>query len=130
MFKGNPGEPLVEETTFGWVVHGGDEYTSDGVCMYLREVNDYEKLYSLDVLGVEDRGENDQFDVLRDFKENIARRDDGRYEVNFPWIPGVELSSTNEVLSRKRLQNVEWRLSKNENLREKLTSLKSNCRWA
>ena len=40
--------------------------------MYLREVNDYEKLYSLDVLGVEDRGENDQFDVLRDFKENIA----------------------------------------------------------
>ena len=23
VFKGNPGEPLVEETTFGWVVHGG-----------------------------------------------------------------------------------------------------------
>ena len=46
----------MEETTFGWVIHGGDEYTSDGVCMYLREVNDYEKLYSLDVLGVEDRG--------------------------------------------------------------------------
>ena len=118
MFKGNPGEPLVEETTFGWIVHGGDEYTSDGVCMYLREVNDYEKLYSLDVLGVEDRGENDQFDVMRDFKENITRRDDGRYEVNFPWIPRVELTSTNEVLSRKRLQKVERRLSKNENLRE------------
>ena len=70
VFKGNPGEPLVEETTFGWVVHGGDEYTSDGVCMYLREVNDYETA---------------QFgcawclDVLHDFKENIARRDDGRY---------------------------------------------------
>ena len=53
--------------------------------MCLREVNDYEKLYSLDVLGVKDQGENDQFDVMRDFKENIARRDDGRYEVNFPW---------------------------------------------
>ena len=39
VFKGNPGEPLEEETTFGWVVHGGDEYASDhGVCMYLREV--------------------------------------------------------------------------------------------
>ena len=46
--------------------------------MYLREVNDYEKLYSLDVLRVKDQGENDQFDVMRDFKENIARRDDGR----------------------------------------------------
>ena len=123
VFKGNPGEPLVEETTFGWVVHGGDEYTSDGVCMYLREVNDYEKLYSLDVLGVEDRGENDQFDVLRDFKENIARRDNGRYEVSFPSIPGAELSSTNEVLSRKRLQNVERRLSKNENLREEYADI-------
>ena len=33
VFKGNPGEPIVEETTFGWVVHGGDEYTSDGACM-------------------------------------------------------------------------------------------------
>ena len=123
VFKGNPGEPLVEETTFGWVVHGEDEYTSDGVCMHLREVNDYEKLHSLDVLGVEDRWENDQFDVMRDFKENIARRDDGRYEVNFPWIPGVELTSTNEVLSRKRLQNVERRLSKNENLREEYSNI-------
>ena len=85
--------------------------------MCLREVNDYEKLYSLDVLGVKDQGENDQFDVMCDCKENIARRDDERYEVNFPWIPGVELTSTNEVLSRKRLQNVERRLSKNENLR-------------
>ena len=64
--------------------HGGDEYTSDGACMYLIGINNYEKLYSLDVLGVEDRGENDQFDVLRDFKGNIARRDDGRYEVRFP----------------------------------------------
>ena len=116
VFKGNPGEPIVEETTFGWVVHGGDEYTSDGACTYLREVSDYEKLYSLDVLGVEDRGENDQFDVLRDFKENIAIRDDGRYEVSFPWIPGAELSSTNEALSRKHLQNIERRLSKNEKL--------------
>ncbi|XP_068684848.1 uncharacterized protein [Montipora foliosa] len=96
VFKGNPGQPFVEETTFGWVFHGGDEYTSDGVCMYLREVNDYEKLYSLDVVGVKDRGKNGHFDVMRDFKENIARRDDGR----------------------KRLQNVERRLSKNENLRD------------
>ena len=116
VFKGNTGEPIVEETTFGWVVHGGDEYTSDGACMYLRGFNDYEKLYSLDVLGVEDRGENDQFDVLRDFKENFARRNDGRCEVRFPWIPGAELSSTNEVLSRNCLQNVERRLAKNENL--------------
>ena len=40
VFKGKPGEPLVEETTFGWVVHSGDEYGSGSTCMYLREVSD------------------------------------------------------------------------------------------
>ena len=44
-------------------------------------LNDYEKLYSLDVLGVEDGGENDQ---LRDLKESVVRKQDGRYEVGFP----------------------------------------------
>ena len=117
VFKGKPGEPLVEETTFCWVVHGGDEYGSGSSCMYLREVNDYEKLYSLDMLGVEDREENDQLDVLRDFKESVVRREDGRYEVGFPWIPGAILSNTNESLSRKRLENVERKLSRNEKLR-------------
>ena len=72
LFKGHPGELLVEETTFGWVVHGADEYGSGSSCMYMREVNDYEKLYSLDVLGVEDRGENDQLDVLRDLKRVLS----------------------------------------------------------
>ncbi|XP_068671092.1 uncharacterized protein [Montipora foliosa] len=90
VFKGNPGEPLLEEATSGWVVHGGDEYTSD---------------------------------------ENIARRDDGRYEVSFLWIPGAELSSTNEVLSRNRLQNVERRLSKNENLREEYADIIEEQLW-
>ena len=123
VFKGKPGEPLVEETTFGWVVHGGDEYGSGSTCMYLREVNDYEKLYSLDVLGIEDRGENDQLDVLRDFKESVVRKDDGRYEVNFPWIPGAMLLNTNETLSRKRLQNVERKLSRNEKLREEYSGI-------
>lgn len=33
VFKGKPGEPLLEETTFGWVVHGGDEYGNGSNCM-------------------------------------------------------------------------------------------------
>ena len=107
----------------GWVVHGGDEYGSGSTCMYLREVTDYEKLYSLDVLGVEDRGENDQLDVLREFKESVVRREDGRYEVGFPWIPGTTLPNTNETLSRKRLENVERKLSRNEKLKEEYNGI-------
>ncbi|XP_022809137.1 uncharacterized protein LOC111346107 [Stylophora pistillata] len=117
VLKGHPGEPLAEETTFGWVVHGGDEYESGSSCMYIREVNDYNKLYSLDVQGVEDRGENGQLDVLRDFKEGVVRRHDGMYEVGFPWIPGPTLTNTNEALSRKRLKNVERKLSRDKKLK-------------
>ncbi|CAB3994964.1 Hypothetical predicted protein [Paramuricea clavata] len=43
---------------------------------------DSQQLYSLDVLGVEDRGENDQLDVHREFKENIVHDINGRYEGN------------------------------------------------
>ena len=85
--------------------------------MYMREVNEYEKLYRLDILGVEDRRENDQLDVLRDFKESVVRKQDGRHEVGSPWIPGATLTNTNEALSRKRLANMERKLSRNEKLK-------------
>ena len=45
--------------------------------MYVKEVNDCERLYSLDVLGVEDRGEDEQQVVYSEFKDH-------------PWIPGTE----------------------------------------
>ena len=117
IFKGNPGEPIVEGTTFGWVIHGGDDHVTDQ-CMFMRETSDYEKLYSLDVLGVQDRGENDQLDVLKEFKDDIRRREDGRYEVRVPWIPGSTVESTNEQTSRSRIQNVNKKLIQNPELKE------------
>ena len=117
VYKGNPGDPLVEETTFGWVIHGGEDYSSDA-CMFTREVYDYEQLYSLDVLGVEDRGENDQMQVLAEFRENITRQEDGRYQVSIPWIPASKLTTTNEQPSRRRLFNVNEKLAKDENLKQ------------
>ena len=51
VFKGKDDEPIVEGTTFGWVIHGG-EFTNTN-CMFTREHgNDYERLYSLDILGI------------------------------------------------------------------------------
>ena len=60
IINGEPDDPILEGTTFGWVVHGGKEY-ADGRCMFTRETNEYERLYSLDVLGIEDRGEGESF---------------------------------------------------------------------
>ena len=114
-----PEDPIVEGTRFGWIIHGGEEY-GDDKCMFAKETSfDYERLFSLDVLGVEDRGQDDQLQVYEDFKENIVRREDGRDEVHVPWIPGSKLSGTNEQASRGRLANVERKLSKDPVLKEK-----------
>ena len=57
VYKGQPGEPIVEGTTFGWVILGGND--SDSQSFFIRDTSDYERLYNLDVLWVRDRGEND-----------------------------------------------------------------------
>ena len=117
VLKGEADDPIVEGTTFGWVVHGGKKY-ADGRSYFTRECNDYERLYSLDVLGVEDRGEDDQGDVYREFQENITTKPDGRYEVKVPWIPGAELVNTNEEPSRKRLRSIERKLGHDRHLQD------------
>ena len=75
--------------------------------MFFKETSNCDKLYSLYVLGVEDRGEDDQLQVYSDFKENVTRKDNGRYEVSVPWIPGSELYNTNEQRSRKYIAGIE-----------------------
>ena len=67
---------------------------------------------------VEDRVDNDQLDVLREFKDDITRQEDGRYQVRVPWIPGSALTSTNEQASRKRLQIVNKKLIQDQKLKE------------
>ncbi len=54
---------------------------------------------------------------IESFKKTWTRSD-GRYEVSVPWIPGAELSKTNEEPSRKRLKNIERKLSHDKELRE------------
>ena len=86
--------------------------------MYVCDHSDYEQLYSLDVLGVEDREEKDQSTIYAEFQESITRKEDGRYEVAVPWIPGAVLSNTNEEPTRKRLHNVNRKLKQNQQLKD------------
>ncbi len=115
IYKGKSGEPVVEGTTFGWIIHGGDFPIDE--CMYCRDVSDYQMLYNLDVLGVEDRGEDSQLEVYTEFNETIVRDSDGRYQVNVPWIPGAELTETNEAQSKKRLRSVTRKLNQDPGLK-------------
>ena len=111
----------MEGTTFGWVIHGGT--FSDSQSFFSRDSRDYERLYSLDNLGVRDKGEDDELDVWTEFKENVVRKPDGRYEVNIPWIPGAKLDETNEEQSRRRLHNMESKLGRNEQLKAEHTQI-------
>ncbi len=47
VFKRRCDEPIVEGTTFGWVIHGSDYPVNK--CLFTTEVSDYERLYSLDI---------------------------------------------------------------------------------
>ena len=49
---------------------------TDSTYMFTMETSDYEKLSFLDVLGVEDRGEDDQLDVCSEFREIVKRSED------------------------------------------------------
>ena len=113
--KGKKGEPIVEGTTFGYAIHGGDR--TSGTCLYVKESKDFERLYSLDILGVEDRGEDDLSDIHREFNENIVKGRDGRYEVKIPWVPGSRITESNEAQSRSRLKSVERKLVRNPELK-------------
>lgn len=46
---------------------------------------DHNQLCALDVLGLEDRPSTHQSDVHEEFKEQLARSPDGRYETGLPW---------------------------------------------
>ena len=96
--KGNPGEPIGDETLFGWAVHG-EKGESDHNYFARTTSDEYEGLYQLDVLGVEDRKEFDQDEVKKEFLENVSRKQTSRYVVKIPWIEDRIPQQTNEAQS-------------------------------
>lgn len=90
---------------FGWTVHG-EESKADHSYFTRTTSEDYEQLYSLDVLGVEDRKEFDQEDVKKEFLENIQRKKDGRYQIRIPWIEGRYPMNDNQVQSSAHLNSL------------------------
>ena len=107
---GNPGEPIADETMFGWTVHGEESKANQSY--FTRTTSeDYKQLYSLDILGVEDRKEFDQEDVKKEFLENIQRKNDGRYQIRIPWIEGRYPLDDNQMQSRARLNSLFRRMT-------------------
>ena len=115
VFKGKKGEPKVESTTFEYVIYGGGR--TSGTCLYVNNNKDFERFYSRDISGVEDRLEDNLSDIHRDINENIVKSEDGRYKVKVPWVPGSKITKSNEAQSKSRLKSVERILDKNPELK-------------
>ena len=73
----------------------------------------------MDVLGIEDQDENDQLEVLCEFKESIVRTE-GMRSIFFVFL---EQSFETQMRHKKCLQNVDRKLSRNGKLREEYSGI-------
>ena len=65
--------------------------------------SNYEELYRMDVLGLEDKPNGDQSIVYEEFLEQLSRSPDGWYETGLPWKGDHLPLPSNKSGSLKRL---------------------------
>ena len=84
---GRRGEPVAELTRFGWALMApGKEAEVSAGFLAVDAVSDYEKLCTLDVLGLADSPAGDQLEVYKEFREQLTRDPEkGWYETGLPW---------------------------------------------
>ena len=83
---GQKGEPVVEYTTFGWVIIAGSKKKASKCLMLTRSAEaDYTELCSLDVLGLKEDASSGDSDVYQRFKDQLGRNEEGWYETNIMW---------------------------------------------
>ena len=84
-------------------------------------------MYTLDVLGAEDRKEIDQEEERKDFLQNIIQLKDRRYQIKIPWIGERFPSNTNEVQSKLMLYSL-FRRMKDETRKDYDTIIKGQLK--
>ena len=85
LISGQSGEPIAENTIFGWTLMGHGNKPSTLNYFSNNSQDGYRKLYNLDVLGLQDCDEGDQQNVYEEFKEQLQRHADGSYSTKLPW---------------------------------------------
>ena len=121
--QGQKGEPIAEKTTLGWTLmrviqqidHDSMRSPSHLMVESISTVNqDYKTLWDLDVLEVTDRNDT----VYEEFRDNIAKKQDGRYSVRLPWRKGNYFLPDNRQLSENRLRSQFKKLKKTPGILE------------
>ena len=112
---GGEHEPIAELTKMGWfIMSPGKEFDQATMLLTQTSYADYEELCRLDVLGLEDVPEHDQYAVHAEFKEQLQRSSAGWYETGLPWRGNHPELPTNKQGSLRRLTSLTKKLQRDE----------------
>ena len=116
---GKPREPMAELTLFGWMMISSGHELEYRKFLFARSSSseDYERLCSLDVLGLESRSEQNL--VHQEFKDQLKRSPEGWYQTGLIWKAGIPDLPSNESGSKARLKKLVQRLEKQPELYDK-----------
>lgn len=115
---GNSGEPVVERTKFGWTLTSAGAEVNDHIYLTHSTCSDYDRLCRLDVLGIEDKPDGDQYMVYEEFKEQLRRDPEGWYETGLLWKLGHKQLNDNKEASIGRFNNLTSKLKRDPKLLE------------
>ena len=112
-------DPGAEFTMLGWTMFGGKQNREQPAKNFLLHTgqDEFEKLCSLDVLGVTDPINKEVF-IHENFKQQLEKNDTGFYETKLPWKPHHIALPDNKELSLARLRSTTRKLEKNGRLKE------------
>jgi hypothetical protein len=102
----------AEFTMLGWALYGkivSMESSEKG--LFLNSKSEFEKLCSVDVLGLAEKLETDT-EFHEDFIEHLRRTEKGFYQTNLPWRPDHPTLPVNRELAVARLRSTTRRLEK------------------
>ena len=118
---------VAMETKLGWIIMGKSGPVVSRAAamtvtnMFVRD-SSVTDLWNLDVLGIEDpvqvkSKEELELAVKEHFLHTVRVNEEGRYEVDLPWIEGHPPLPSNKFIAEKRLENVMKKLAKTEDFK-------------
>ncbi|KAK3755474.1 hypothetical protein QZH41_005978 [Actinostola sp. cb2023] len=119
--KNTDKDPGVELTMLGWMIQGGFiTHTSDLERTFFLNsgVEEFNKLCSLEVLGVADEAPSKENELLSKFTDNLHITESGRYTTRLPWKTDCVELPTNKDVAVARLHSTTRKLEKLERLSE------------
>ena len=114
-------DPGAEYTMLGWTLSGKTveiDADSGKLFLTLTPQNEFERMCSLEVLGLEDTGSAPGEGFHEHFQEQLTRLEDGTYSTGLPWKKDLFKLPSNKELAIARLHSTTKRLEKLKKLED------------